>query len=146
MRKLGKVQLDVLASLRHYGFWHARCGWVWDTLGNTQRVMDSLVRAGYATRSGIVYRPSVPSVVEPKKSTKQTMRTAVFLSGGHVIDGNDVPGMLKRQHAILFKLSRDLAKQHGYGESSAAQKAIADANMLGLEVADRLQETEENKR
>ncbi len=48
-RKLGKVQQDVLASLKEHGSWHLHCGWVWDTPSNTLRVMDSLVRAGYAT-------------------------------------------------------------------------------------------------
>ena len=65
-----------------------------------------------------------------------TVRSAVFLSGGHVVDGDDVPGMLKRQHSILLKLSKDLAER-GHDMDSVVQRAIADANVLGLEAAVR---------
>jgi hypothetical protein len=52
MRKLGKVQQDVLDSLRLHGAWSpdARCGWVWDSMSNTQRIMDSLVVRGVVKR------------------------------------------------------------------------------------------------
>lgn len=50
MRKLGRVQQDVLSALREHGSWSPDVyGWIWDTASNTKRVMDSLVRAGYAT-------------------------------------------------------------------------------------------------
>lgn len=141
MRKLGKVQQDVLASLKRHGSWSRGCGWLWDTPSNTQRVMDSLVHAGYAavTADQRRYTPTVPTV-EPKR----VMRVAVILSDGRAVDGDDVPGMLKRQHAILLQLSKSLA-EYGYAGNSAEQKAIGDANMLGLEVADRLKEAKEAK-
>lgn len=56
-KKLGKVQQDVLASLKSHGSWHRRCGWLWDTFSNTERVLNSLVRAGYVTVEKNVYRP-----------------------------------------------------------------------------------------
>lgn len=140
MRKLGKVQQEVLASLKRHGSWHHHCGWLWDTPSNTQRLMDSLVRAGYATSNEgqgggwIVYRPIDPATDKPAKRL-------VVLSGGDRVDGDDALGMLRLQNRILLKLSRALALS-GVGEGSPTQKAIADANMLGLEVADRLKEVE----
>ncbi len=127
MRKLGKVQAEVLESLVRHGSWHIRCGWVWDEPANTQRLMDSLVRAGRA----VVAREGGWSVYRPAKPTR-----VVVLSDGRAVDADDVRAMLKKQHAILLKLSKDLAKD-GHGAGSPAQAAIGDANMLGLEVADR---------
>jgi hypothetical protein len=135
MKKLGRVQQDVYAALKLHGSWSLGCGWLWDTYSGTRRVMDSLVRAGYATStegqggSRIFYRPINPPPTRP----------AVLLSGGHAVDGDDVSGMLKRQHALLLKLGKDLAKS-GHDENSAVQRAIADANLLGLEVAERWEE------
>lgn len=134
MRKLGKVQRDVYNSLKSHGQWHPRCGWLWDTPSNTRRLMDSLVRAGYARvvddNGQRVYRPADP---------KAPVKSAVVLSDGRVVDGGDVSTMLGLQWGILLKLSKALAKQ-GHGEGSATQKMIADANMLGLEVAERWEE------
>lgn len=138
MRKLRRVQQDVFASLRRHGSWSLGCGWLWDTPSNTMRIMDSLVRAGYActTKSPgerTVYHPANP---------KAPLKTAVILSEGRVVDGEDVSSMLKQQHAILLKLSKVLVSLLTEGENNRAQKMIADANMLGLEVADRLKEIE----
>jgi hypothetical protein len=81
MRKLGKVQQNVYESLKRHGSWSLGCGWVWDTPSNTMRVMDSLVRAGYArtTRSilgthrypgtRMVYHPVTPTT-PAKKGTR----------------------------------------------------------------------------
>lgn len=50
MKKLGPVQRDVLQALKDHGSWSPGIlsGWLWDTPGNTKRIMDSLVRAGFA--------------------------------------------------------------------------------------------------
>jgi hypothetical protein len=50
VKKLGKVQADVLAALWEHGYWSPdyRCGWLWTTPSETKRIMDSLVNAGYA--------------------------------------------------------------------------------------------------
>lgn len=48
-KKLGKVQSAVLAALRSHGYWSMGCGWHWGGWRNTERVMESLVRAGVAT-------------------------------------------------------------------------------------------------
>ena len=59
VRPLGGTQQEVLRSLRNHGYWHySRCGWYWDTLGNTEKVLDSLVRRGLVTKDGDgFYRP-----------------------------------------------------------------------------------------
>lgn len=63
-RKLGRVQLNVISSLRAHKTWHTDCGWIWGTVSRTQRLMDSLVRSGHAVmseeNSRQVYRPIVP--------------------------------------------------------------------------------------
>jgi hypothetical protein len=57
VKKLGPVQQDVLAVLRRHGQWHRRCGWVWGTFSHTERVLNSLVRAGCVDVEDGVYRP-----------------------------------------------------------------------------------------
>lgn len=49
-RKLGPVQQKVLRALRKHRTWSRGCGWYWDTYKNTQRIMDSLVAAGWVER------------------------------------------------------------------------------------------------
>ncbi len=51
MKKLGKVQESVLDALKQHGGWSpgGGWGWHWDTESGTKRIMESLVRAGYAT-------------------------------------------------------------------------------------------------
>jgi len=63
MKKLGRLQQEVYETLKRHGSWpHPSC-WLWGTASGTQRVMDSLVRAGYATSteghggSKILYHP-----------------------------------------------------------------------------------------
>jgi DNA-binding PadR family transcriptional regulator len=52
MRPLGETQRDVLASLkRSGGYWHAGCGWYWDTHSGTTRIMESLLRRGLVEKS-----------------------------------------------------------------------------------------------
>jgi hypothetical protein len=46
MRAIGKNQKSVLESLQQHGYWHAGCGWVWDTTRGTERLLNSLVRRG----------------------------------------------------------------------------------------------------
>lgn len=129
MRKLGSKQREVLDSLRRHGSWHRRCGWVWDTISGTERVLNSLVRAGHASVAKGVYRP-----VAKIGSTH-----LVVLSDGTRIRGDDPVILLNMQHRILLKLSEAFAVKYGEG-AAQAQEAIADANLLGLEVVDRLTE------
>ena len=50
--KLGRGQLGVLCSLRDFKSWNARgAGWVWSTPSGTERILDSLVKKGLATKS-----------------------------------------------------------------------------------------------
>ncbi len=61
---LGCVQADVLKSLQEHGYWsRVGCGWLWDTWSNTERIMESLVRRGLATKTTegrrVVYKPVV---------------------------------------------------------------------------------------
>lgn len=57
-KRLGKTQKLVLESLKEHGAWgYSGCGWLWDTWGNTKRIMDSLVAKGYATLEAGIYRP-----------------------------------------------------------------------------------------
>ncbi len=70
MSGLGCVQADVLKSLQEHGYWsRVGCGWLWDTWSNTERIMESLVRRGLATKTTvgrdkgrgerIVYKPTI---------------------------------------------------------------------------------------
>lgn len=45
---LGKNQLSVLSALRRHGCYPG--GWVWNTPSGTERILDSLVAAGYARK------------------------------------------------------------------------------------------------
>lgn len=59
--RLGKTQLAVLRALRDHKTWHCNgygCGWTWSNKSETIRIMDSLVKAGFATKDEKgVYRP-----------------------------------------------------------------------------------------
>jgi hypothetical protein len=50
-RPLGRTQQAVLESLRSHnnGVWTPGCGWLWDTISGTERVMKSLERRGLVT-------------------------------------------------------------------------------------------------
>ncbi len=51
MKKLGETQRDVLRSLKnHNGYWHAGCGWNWDTFSGTVRIMESLLKRGFVEK------------------------------------------------------------------------------------------------
>lgn len=68
------------------------------------------------------------------------MSRTVVLNHGIVRGETDLKTarmMLKKQYAILMKLSKI------YPRSKNLQAVIADANMLGLEVIDILEEVEE---
>ena len=61
--QLGSRQKNVVRALVEHGVWHRRAGWVATTPGQTRRILDSLVRAGWAQRGKLVghedcYRPS----------------------------------------------------------------------------------------
>lgn len=60
-KKLGSVQKDVLAGLRVHGSWRRNCGWVWDNVSNTTRILNSLVRAGHVVVRDGVYTPKETS-------------------------------------------------------------------------------------
>ncbi|HEY8924287.1 MAG TPA: hypothetical protein VIU64_07895 [Polyangia bacterium] len=131
-RKLGHVQRDVLDALRRHGWWSSNgmSGWVWDTKSNTERVLRSLVVAGYAVAArepgrGLVYRPT------------SARAGRVVLSDGSVVDGGSPLALLQAQYQVLMRLSKQ------YKNHQRIQSAVADANMLGLEVVDRLKEAEE---
>lgn len=49
---LGKTQVSVLESLNRHGNheWFHGCGWVWNTLGGTERLLNSLVKRGLVER------------------------------------------------------------------------------------------------
>ena len=144
-RKLGKNQQGVLAAIRHHGFWHRGpgCGWKWDGERGTERILDSLRRVGLVdliqerriirdqTRIIFVYRP----VPEPRV---MSAGNTIILSDCTKVDGGNMLAMLNAQYKVLMKLSRRLTKVSG--EDSPEQNMIADANVLGLEVADRLKE------
>lgn len=52
-RPLGKNQRGVLRALqsdRYGGVWYPGCGWIWSTRSETERLLDSLVNRGLATR------------------------------------------------------------------------------------------------
>lgn len=59
---------------------------------------------------------------------------SVVLSDGTIVSEDDVAAMLKKQYEILMKISKSLPK------NAVIQKDIADANHLGLAVADHWQE------
>jgi len=67
-RPLGHVQIAILASLVEHRIWSRRGlgGWLWDTPGNTERVLDSLVKRGFAAQNGNTYIPTAAG----KKSIK----------------------------------------------------------------------------
>lgn len=47
-RRLGKNESAVYGKLIEHKYWHAGCGWYWDTGSGTRRLLDSLVRKGFA--------------------------------------------------------------------------------------------------
>jgi len=49
-RKLGKIQKELLKSLKMHNYWHCACGWVWDTPSGTERILETLVRRGLVSR------------------------------------------------------------------------------------------------
>lgn len=55
MKKLGIKQSKVLSALIEHKGWQKNCGWIYDTSGGTQRVMDSLVKASYAVNQDGYY-------------------------------------------------------------------------------------------
>jgi hypothetical protein len=47
MRPMGSTQESILACIVKHGSWHTSCGWVWDTHGNTKKVLRTLMRRGF---------------------------------------------------------------------------------------------------
>lgn len=53
-RPLGPIQLELLKMLTPHsgwrsGGWHPGCGWIWDTVRGTARILDTLVARGLAS-------------------------------------------------------------------------------------------------
>ncbi|HFW0766740.1 TPA: hypothetical protein ACIAVG_004726 [Salmonella enterica subsp. enterica serovar Java] len=57
-KALGTVQTECLCGLvEHYG-WYPGCGWTWGATSYTKKVMDSLVKGGYADNDNGKYSAS----------------------------------------------------------------------------------------
>ena len=44
--KLGSKQKSVLSAMCYHRTWYVGCGWLWDTLSGTEKVMRSLAKKG----------------------------------------------------------------------------------------------------
>lgn len=66
-RPLGSIQRDLLISLGEHGGWHARSGWVWDTVRGTQRRLDALVKRGLVVRDDEGNYKLKPGTVVPER-------------------------------------------------------------------------------
>jgi hypothetical protein len=64
--KLGERQEAVLRSLREYGRWHQRCGWVWDSASGTERILETLIRRGLVRKRKCKVGFSTLTVYYPK--------------------------------------------------------------------------------
>lgn len=49
-RKLGSTQANVLQALRNHKYWHPYCGWVWTGVAGTEKILETLVKRGYAKK------------------------------------------------------------------------------------------------
>ena len=52
-RKLGTMQRSILCTLSEHnnGKWYPGCGWIWDNVSGTKRLLDSLIKHGHVERS-----------------------------------------------------------------------------------------------
>lgn len=57
MKKLGKLQSNILAALIEHKGWQERCGWVYTTTSQTKSVLDSLVKRGFVRCEDDFYTP-----------------------------------------------------------------------------------------
>lgn len=55
---LGVRQSGLLQALRREGGWHQHAGWYWESIRVTEKILQSLVRRGYAVLIDGVYRPT----------------------------------------------------------------------------------------
>lgn len=51
MRKLGRIQEEVLLILNRREHWFAQCGWHWGGYNETARLCESLVKRGYVAKT-----------------------------------------------------------------------------------------------
>lgn len=75
--KLGKTQYEVLQTLVRKGVWFPGCGWTWDTVSGTTRIMDSLLMKDAAFKMSGKYYPTpaasagrfadLPAIMKNKK-------------------------------------------------------------------------------
>jgi hypothetical protein len=52
-KPLGRSQWGVLHALHRYKSFHQHCGWVWETKTETLRILASLIRRGFVTKTQI---------------------------------------------------------------------------------------------
>lgn len=50
-KNLGDKQISVLRSLYERNGWSSGCGWIWDTVSGTVRILDALVKRELATKT-----------------------------------------------------------------------------------------------
>lgn len=48
MKKLTESQESMYEHLEQHGFWYPNCGIVWDSHSGTIRIMEALVKKGFA--------------------------------------------------------------------------------------------------
>lgn len=62
--KLGDIQQEVLAMLYEHKAWHAGCGWIWDNVSRTKKILESLRKHGLVDFCGQrqIYVVSNPGV------------------------------------------------------------------------------------
>jgi hypothetical protein len=58
--RLGSIQRQLLKLLREKGHWWVGCGWRWNTHKETEAILNSLVKRGYARKDGHKFFPTEP--------------------------------------------------------------------------------------
>lgn len=105
--KLGDRQLAILKVLGEHRYWYPGCGWIWGSLGETQRVLRTLVARGLVLQLPDRYTVSeggqaflrerfpvkpVPAIApEPEKPL-------AWHKGTHMWDSHD--GYPRHQHSV----------------------------------------------
>lgn len=65
MRPLGETQREVLRAMKCHGYWSTHfCGWVWSSKSKTQKICESLVSRGLATKKDDPKRGTVYEAIE----------------------------------------------------------------------------------
>lgn len=66
MRKLESKQRRVLEALELHGHWYEDCGWVWDHVEGTRKVMQALAKRGSVNTSEIPPAPCTSPSAPPR--------------------------------------------------------------------------------